>query len=136
MTSSRKTTDQKTLEANSTSAGVVYFLRFKTPLGNPETHTASYYIGWASEWRLTERIAEHRAGRGASITRAAVELGIEIELLMTVPGDRHMERRFKDRHNAAEIIDRFSRGTAQYPHRPTFYGELTHLNRKVWVEGF
>lgn len=56
--------------------GHVYILCFSAPLGNLDNRraTAQHYVGWARD--LEARIADHRAGRGARITRAAVARGI------------------------------------------------------------
>lgn len=54
----------------------IYVLHFDQPLGNLNNPRAQaqHYLGWAMD--LTARLAEHAAGRGAAITRAAVERGI------------------------------------------------------------
>lgn len=73
----------------------VYLLHFAAPLGNPQNPRAlaSHYLGWAVN--LEARIAQHRAGRGSHITRAAVERGIAFDVVATWPGDWLLERRLK-----------------------------------------
>jgi hypothetical protein len=75
--------------------GHVYLLHFAAPLGNPaRPHAwASHYIGWAFD--VEQRLAEHLAGRGAAITRAAVERGIRFEIVRLWPGTRELERQLK-----------------------------------------
>lgn len=91
--------------------GYVYILRFSHPLGT-ERHQAQYYIGWTLD--VEERLEEHRAGRGARITAAAVERGFRLELIATLPGTRADERRLKARKSHRRIIERLERGTLRY----------------------
>jgi hypothetical protein len=73
-----------------------YLLCFSEPLGN-ERHRASHYLGYSPDRTLERRIAEHLAGRGARITRVAVERGITLTVTRVWPGeDRRAERRPKD----------------------------------------
>lgn len=76
-------------------APTVYLLHFERPLGNPQNPRAlaSHYVGWAQN--LEARIAQHRAGRGAHLTQAAVAQGIHFEVVATWPGDWQLERRIK-----------------------------------------
>lgn len=99
----------------------VYFLDLGGELGN-EKHKARYYIGFVADGDVERRLAEHQSGRGARITAAAAERGFEIKLLLTVPGNRRDERRFKNRHNNFAVMMALARGTSKYPHLPTFYG--------------
>lgn len=73
----------------------VYLLHFAAPLGNLSNPRAqaTHYLGWAAN--LEQRIAQHRAGQGAALTRAAVERGIDFEVVATWPGDWRLERRLK-----------------------------------------
>ena len=81
--------------------GYVYFLKFSAPLGS-ERHRAQYYIGFAES--VEQRFAEHCAGRGAAITRAAIERGYKLMLLGWVEGDRRLERKFKNRKNTKKVL--------------------------------
>ena len=89
---------------------MIYILKFSGKLGN-EKHQAEFYIGYCEEGRVNERLAEHRNGQGAAITRAAVERGFELTIVLTLPGDRKTERRLKNRNNARLIVERALRGT-------------------------
>ena len=75
--------------------GTVYLLHFDRALGNPTNHRAlaQHYLGWCYD--LADRLATHRAGRGAHITRAAAERGIAWECVATWPGDYRLEKRLK-----------------------------------------
>jgi putative endonuclease len=77
--------------------GFVYILHFSAPLGNLDNSKAqaSHYIGWAED--VQARIAQHRAGTGARITRAAVERGIELILVAVVPAPVSFEKYLKAR---------------------------------------
>lgn len=81
--------------------GYVYFLKFSAPLGN-ERHSAQYYIGFAES--VEERFQAHCLGRGAAITRAAIERGYRLMLLGWVEGDRRLERKFKNRKNTKKVL--------------------------------
>lgn len=89
---------------------MLYILGFSHPLGN-ERHRAQYYLGFCEDYRLEERLEEHRAGRGAKITAAAVERGFRLELIAILPGTRADERRLKARKSHRRIIERLERGT-------------------------
>jgi putative endonuclease len=83
----------------------MYLLKFTAPLGSPR-HTARYYLGHTSR-RLDKRLAEHRNGEGAAITRAAVErVPVHIEpftLVWAVRGDRADERTLKSRKRHSDL---------------------------------
>lgn len=89
---------------------MIYILEFSAPLGN-ERHRARFYLGYCEADRLAERLAEHRAGVGAAITRAAVARGFSLDLVATLPGDRAVERRLKRRKSHRRIVERYRRGT-------------------------
>lgn len=91
---------------------MIYILKFSKPLGN-EFHRAQYYLGYCAKSRLNERLAEHRAGHGAAITRAAVQSGATLELAAHFPGDRVLERKLKNRKSHKRIIERYRRGTLE-----------------------
>lgn len=92
---------------------MLYILRFKYPLGNDQ-HQAWYYIGYCADCRYEERIAEHRAGRGAHMTKHAVKCLIPFEVVLTLPGTTDDEKRLKRQHNTARIVERYYRGTLEY----------------------
>jgi predicted GIY-YIG superfamily endonuclease len=85
---------------------MIYLLRFTEPLGTPR-HTARYYLGYTSRRRVADRLAEHRNGEGAAITRAAVErVPAHIEPFTVVwagRGDRWAERILKNRKRHADL---------------------------------
>lgn len=86
---------------------MIYGLRFSRPIGNPDKKhgTAQHYLGWCEDNRLEERIAEHRAGRGAKITQAAIKQGAELELVFILPGGtRDDERRLKRIKNHRKVF--------------------------------
>jgi predicted GIY-YIG superfamily endonuclease len=72
--------------------GLVYLLHFARPLS--ERHTCQHYLGWCLD--LNERLAAHRAGRGARLTQVAVERGIGFEVVRTWVGSRTFERYLKN----------------------------------------
>lgn len=80
---------------NELHTGTVYLLHFDKPLGNPANTRAlaRHYLGWAVD--LDKRLNDHRAGRGAAITRAALEQGISFACVATWPGDYLLERHLK-----------------------------------------
>lgn len=79
---------------------MIYLLHFATPLGGPK-HQARHYLGFVEgdEQSVQARLEEHRAGWGARITAAANQRGIQYEVVRTMPGDRHQERRIKNTNN-------------------------------------
>lgn len=79
--------------------GSIYLLHFSRPIS--PAHTCQHYIGYADD--LDSRIADHRAGRGARLTEVAKERGIAFEVVRTWDGDRKLERRLKNRHNAPRL---------------------------------
>lgn len=78
---------------------VLYFLKFSQAIGSSR-HEAAYYLGWArDDVTLERRIKDHRSGRGAAITKAAVASGARLEVVAVMPGNRDDERRIKNSHN-------------------------------------
>lgn len=85
------------------TAVACYLLHFDRPVGN-DRHQASHYLGYAPDRTLRQRIAAHRAGDGAAITRYATGQGIALELVRTWPGlTRQDERRLKRQHHHARL---------------------------------
>lgn len=78
----------------------VYMLKFDRPAGDPEKDRASarYYIGYANDHTLPNRIAEHRAGRsGARLCEWFHEEGIGFRVVRIWWGaSRAFERRLKN----------------------------------------
>jgi predicted GIY-YIG superfamily endonuclease len=83
--------------------GQIYLLHFARPVGNLANPRgqARHYIGWALDAQAREQ--EHRAGRGAALTRAAVALGIDWRLYVLAEGDRALERRLKNLRAAPRL---------------------------------
>lgn len=78
------------------NVGTVYLIHFDKPFRH-----ARHYIGWASD--LDGRLAHHRKGTGANLLKHVARAGIGWVLARTWEGDRTMERRLKNRKNAAQL---------------------------------
>lgn len=89
------------------SSGEIYVLRFSRPLGDPSNPKgyATHYTGYCDAGRVDERLAEHRSGRGAKITAAAAQQGIEMDIVLWIPGDRWVERAIKNRGNTPKFVE-------------------------------
>jgi hypothetical protein len=72
---------------------VVYVLCFARPYWH-----ARHYVGIAEDGDAQRRLAEHLAGHGSPLVRAVVAAGIRVDLVLSVPGDRGLERRWHNRH--------------------------------------
>jgi predicted GIY-YIG superfamily endonuclease len=88
---------------------MLYMLKFDKELGQGQRGRAQYYLGYCDDERLHERIAEHRKGNGAAITRALKKQGINFHLAATYPGDRSDERRFKNWKSNRRVLDYWRR---------------------------
>lgn len=89
---------------------MIYIVELSRPIGNPKKRhgTAQYYVGYCEEHRLTERMFEHQSGRGAAMLRAAVRKGIQLSVVMTIPGaTREDERKLKNQKNAPRIVAKY-----------------------------
>lgn len=82
----------------------VYIIKFSEKL-----HHAGHYIGSCADWRVQQRLEEHRAGRGARICRAAVQRGIQLNLIAVLPGYYEEERRIKFWHNTPKYVEMLKR---------------------------
>lgn len=78
---------------------MIYILQFDPPL-----HHARFYVGYCDDTRLDQRLIEHQTGNGAAITRAAVERGISLRLVATLPGQRDTERQIKRQKNTPRLV--------------------------------
>jgi hypothetical protein len=67
----------------------VYLLHFSPPYRH-----ARHYLGW-TEGPVTARLATHLAGAGSPLVAAAVAAGCAVDVVRTIAGDRHLERRIK-----------------------------------------
>lgn len=80
----------------------VYLLHFDPPYVAPIGNTgrvkvAGHYVG-STAGSVEERLAEHVAGRGSPLIRAAVAAGSRILVAATWPGGRQAERAYKRGH--------------------------------------
>ncbi len=73
--------------------GTVYVLCIQ-----PAYFHASHYVGWTIDTDPARRVGEHLAGTGSPLVRAAVAAGRTVDLVLAVPGDRGLERRWHNRH--------------------------------------
>jgi len=96
--------------------GKVYCLEFSDTLGNPRNRRgqAKYYLGFCEDGNVERRLEEHRKGQGASITRAAVQRGMKLSVVFTMPGDRKVERWLKNKKATPRIVQRY-RDTGYLP---------------------
>jgi predicted GIY-YIG superfamily endonuclease len=75
----------------------VYLLHFSRP-----HHHARHYLGYAEN--VPRRVRQHRAGQASPLTAAAVDSGITLCVARVWwNGDRALERRLKDRHEAPRL---------------------------------
>jgi hypothetical protein len=80
----------------------------------PAYFHARHYIGIALDGDVRRRVAEHLAGAGSPLIRAAVAAGRTVDLVLSVPGDRGLERRWHNRHGTRVC----PRCRSQRPPRP------------------
>lgn len=76
--------------------GVVYLIHFDEPYEH-----ARHYLGYTK--CLTVRLALHRSGQGARLIQVIQEAGIGWTLATWWRGDRSLERRLKNWHNAKKL---------------------------------
>jgi hypothetical protein len=88
------------------SAGHVYLLHFDRPYKH-----ARHYLGYTSK-SLRERLERHRAGAGARLIEVITDAGITFEVARRWSGNRALERRLKNRHNAALLCPICRRGAS------------------------
>ena len=85
----------------------VYLLHFEpaysAPVGDTgRVKTAGHYLG-STAGDAAARLAEHVAGRGSPLVRAAVRAGCQVMLAAQWPGDRRDERAAKRAHHHARL---------------------------------
>lgn len=90
--------------------GWVYLWHFDRPLGNLANTRAQaqHYCGYCADEdgdaaELERRAAQHLAGRGAKITKAAIAQGIEISLVMAWRAPLSFEKRLKRRKDMPRL---------------------------------
>lgn len=81
--------------------GTIYVLHIEPPYRH-----AAHYVGWTGKNDVAERLADHYAGRGSPLVRAAVAAGCDVRLTNTFPGTRTDERRCKDTHKRDRFCGR------------------------------
>jgi len=74
-------------------AVILYLFHWDQPLDGGRS--PQHYLGSAPEDRLAERMAEHFAGHGAKILRAAIDYGREPVVVRLWRGTRAEESRLK-----------------------------------------
>src|SRR5262245_50496799 len=77
-------------------ADTVYLIHFNRPYRH-----ARHYIGYTTN--LDKRITDHLCGIGARLMEVVTAAGIEWKLARTWPGNRQLERRIKNRKEAAAL---------------------------------
>jgi len=80
------------------SAQTLYLYCFRQGLESRPGVFARHYLGFTRD--LEQRDAEHRAGSGSPLLRAALAAGLEVTIVRLWPGgDRKLERRLKKTKN-------------------------------------
>ena len=69
---------------------MIYVVHIEPPLEH-----AAHYVGYTKHDDVEIRFAEHLAGKGAKLLKAAVERGHELRLVRVMEGDRNRERQLK-----------------------------------------
>ena len=63
---------------------------------------ARHYVGWTAG-DVDARLATHLQGAGSPLLRAAVRAGVDVQLVATYQGNRHLERGLKRWHNTGQF---------------------------------
>jgi len=64
----------------------------------PPYHHARHYVGIALDGNVPRRLRQHISGQGSPLIRAAVAAGCQVRVVLDVPGDRGLERRWHNAH--------------------------------------
>lgn len=76
----------------------VYLIHCHGELGNPDTHTARHYLGYAEN--VEERLQKHASGNGSAFMAEVARRNIEWECVrIWENGNRTFERRLKNQKN-------------------------------------
>jgi len=70
-----------------------YLLHLDPPLVH-----ARHYAGIALDGNVPRRVREHITGQGSPLIAAAVAAGCQVRVVLDVPGDRGLERRWHNAH--------------------------------------
>lgn len=73
--------------------------------GRRRVKVAGHYLG-STALDVADRIAQHVAGAGSPLIRAAIAAGCRVELVRTWPGGRQLERQLKRQHHHARYCSR------------------------------
>lgn len=88
--------------------GTVYLIHFERPL-----QRVQHYLGYTSQPNVDERLAAHRAGRGARLTQVLNEKGIRFFVVRVwFKVGRNFERQLKNRKEAPKLCPCCSPKTA------------------------
>jgi hypothetical protein len=76
--------------------GRIYVAHFNKPIGpdGDPRKQAGHYLGWTPR-TAEQRLADHKAGRGARLTQVANGLGIDYHIVQDWPGNRDIENQLK-----------------------------------------
>jgi predicted GIY-YIG superfamily endonuclease len=77
----------------------VYLLHFDEPIS--DRHTCQHYLGSGDD--VNARLGDHLAGRGARLTRVALERGISWRVARLWQGGRRKERLLKRQKNGPRL---------------------------------
>ena len=107
----------------------VYLLHIEPPY-----YHARHYLGYADDYRLSERIAAHKTGHGSHLTKAVVAAGHKLTVVKVwLGGSRSLERELKNRKNVPRTLCPVCRGECD----PTYEVEALvpgHLSWDDWDE--
>lgn len=84
---------------------MLYLLHAALPVGGTGSNSAQHYLGYSpSRSTLAQRVAQHRQGRGACLTRAMMQVSGQKLLLVNVwEGSQTDERYLKNRHQLSVL---------------------------------
>ena len=89
----------------------VYLLHISPPYRH-----AAHYLGFTARPVVAERVAEHLAGRGSPLIRAALAAGCSVTVAAEWDeGSRTFERRLKNRKDAANFCPLCGRNSRPIP---------------------
>ena len=88
-----------------------YLIRLSQPLGSKK-HQAQYYLGASKN--LAHRFKQHCEGTGAKFTQAAIERGIELEIVhiwytLTAKDAYQLERKLRRQKNNKRLYSQITK---------------------------
>ncbi len=78
----------------------MYVLHFDRPYLSGHHPGARHYVGIALDGDVQRRLRQHLKGQGSPLVEAVVRAGIAVRVVLDVPGDRRLERRWHQRHGS------------------------------------